>query len=117
MVIQENLLLQRVQPDGQGGIQLLYKVNQYGISAISRPQEEIFMIHWEVDVIKYHDQSNIAFEPCHTTELASRPLRFNNDKSLNEFLEKAFKYFAELETLEQLLPESRETARKSEIGR
>lgn len=117
MVIQENLLLQRVQPDGQGGIQLIYRVNQYGVSAISRPQEEIFLIHWEVEVIKFHDQSAIKFEPCDTTELASRPLRFNNDKSLNEFLDKAFQYFKELEMLEQMMPQSGGADKKSEIGR
>lgn len=118
MLIQENLLLERAQPDGHGGVQLLYKVNQYGISAVSRPQEEIFMIHWEVDVIKYHGEGVIAFEPCHTTDLASRTLRFNNDKSLNEFLEKAFKYFRELETLEQILPnDGQARGSNPEIGR
>ena len=51
MLIQENLHLSRSSSDGQGGQEFLYKVNQYGISAKSRPQEELSQIHWEVDVI------------------------------------------------------------------
>lgn len=117
MLTQENLLIERIQPDGQGGLQLVYKVNNYGVSAVSRPQEEIYMIHWEVEVIKFLDDSNIKFEPCHSTDLASRPLRFNNDKALNEFLGKAFEYFKELGTLEQMLPEPRDSGKKSESGR
>jgi len=117
MLTQENLLLERIQPDGLGGLQLVYKVNNYGVSAVSRPQEEIYMIHWEVEVIKFRDDSSTKFEPCHTTALATRPLRFNNDKALNEFLEKAFEYFKELGTLEQMLPKNRNADKTSDSGR
>ena len=102
MLIQENLHLSRSAPDGQGGQQLLYKVNQYGISAISRPQEELSHIHWDVEVIKYQETAAIKFEVCHDTELANKTLIFHNDSSLNEFLEKAFNYFKELGILESM---------------
>tara|TARA_B100000929_G_scaffold83032_1_gene64836 strand:+ start:411 stop:728 length:318 start_codon:yes stop_codon:yes gene_type:complete len=102
MLIQENLHLTRSAPDGQGGQQFLYKVNQYGISAISRPQEEISQIHWNVEVIKYHDTQAVGFDVCHSTELAEKTLVFHNDSSLNEFLEKAFNYFKELGFLENM---------------
>ena len=103
MLIQENLHLSLNVPDGEGGQQFLYKVNQYGISAISRPQEEISKIHWEVDVIKYHETQAVEFDVCHGTELAEKSLIFHNDSSLNEFLEKAFSYFKELGILEGMI--------------
>jgi hypothetical protein len=103
MLIQENLLLQRMVPDGDGGTQFLFQVNQYGVSAITRPQEDISLIHWEVDIIKYVDAKAVKFETCHSTKLAEKTLRFNNDKSLNEFLETAFDYFNELGMLENMV--------------
>ena len=103
MLIQENLHLSRSAPDGEGGQQFLYKVNQYGISAISRPQEEISSIHWDVDVIKFHETEAVEFDVCHSTELAEKSLIFHNDSSLNEFLEKAFGYFKELGILESMV--------------
>ena len=103
MLIQENLHLSRSASDGQGGQEFLYKVNQYGISAKSRPQEELSQIHWEVDVIKYQETAAVKFEVCHDTELAKKTLIFHNDSSLNEFLEKAFNYFKELGILEGMV--------------
>ena len=103
MLIQKNLHLSRSAPDGEGGQQFLYKVNQYGISAISRPQEEIASIHWDVDVIKYHETEAVEFDICHSTELTEKSLVFHNDASLNEFLQKAFSYFKELEVLEGMI--------------
>ncbi|HJL72257.1 MAG TPA: hypothetical protein QGI40_00205 [Nitrospinaceae bacterium] len=103
MLVQENLYLTRSATDGQGGQQFLYKVNQYGISAISRPQEEISQIHWDVEVIKYHETKTIKFDICHDTQLAEKTLTFYNDTSLNEFLEKAFEYFNELSTLNDMI--------------
>ena len=103
MLIQKNLYLSRSAADGQGGQEFLYKVNQYGISAKSRPQEELSQIHWEVEVIKYQETAAIKFEICHDTELAEKALIFHNDSSLNEFLEKAFNYFKELGILEGMV--------------
>ncbi len=105
MIIHDNLLLNRADPDGLGGTQFLYKVNNYGVAAISKPQEEISNIHWEVDIIKYLTEAPLKYEVCHTTELAAKTLKFYNDKALNEFLGKAFKYFEELDLLENMLPE------------
>ncbi len=102
MLIQKNLYLSRSAADGQGGQEFLYKVNQYGISAKSRPQEELSQIHWEVEVIKYQETAAIKFEIFHDTELAKKTLIFHNDSSLNEFLEKAFNYFKELGILESM---------------
>ncbi|MBT3515466.1 MAG: hypothetical protein HN474_09155 [Nitrospina sp.] len=100
MLTQENLHLSRSASDGQGGQQLLYKVNQYGISAISRPQEELSQIHWDVEIIKYQETEAVKFDICHDTKLAEKALIFHNDSSLNEFLIKAFNYFKELGVLE-----------------
>ena len=105
MLTQENLHLSRSSPDGEGGQQFLYKVNHYGISAISRPQEELSQIHWEVNIIKYHETTAIQFDICNDTELANKTLIFHNDTSLNEFLEKAFNYFKELGVLEGIAEE------------
>ena len=102
MLVQENLYLSRSAADGHGGQEFLYKVNQYGISAKSRPQEELSQIHWEVEVIKYQGTAAVKFEICHDTELAKKTLLFHNDSSLNEFLEKAFNYFKELGILESM---------------
>ncbi len=109
MLVQENLLLTRSATDGDGGQQFLYKVNQYGVSAISRPQEELSQIHWDVEVIKYHETEAIKFDICHNTELAEKTLIFYNDKALNEFLEKAFDYFKELRVLEKMMSEEKKT--------
>ena len=103
MLVQENLYLSRSAADGKGGQEFLYKVNQYGISAKSRPQEELSQIHWEVEVIKYQETAAVKFVICHDTELAKKALIFHNDSSLNEFLEKAFNYFKELGILEGMV--------------
>ncbi|MFQ5449192.1 MAG: hypothetical protein ACE5E9_01105 [Nitrospinaceae bacterium] len=109
MLIQENLILNRADPSGLGGTQFLYKVNDYGVTAVSRPQENISNIHWEVDIIKYLETRPLRFEVCHTTEMASKTLKFYSDHSLNEFLKKAFSYFKELSLLENMLPDKNES--------
>ncbi len=106
MMIQDNLLLTRTEPDGQGGLQLIYRIEKYGVSATSRPQEELSRIHWEVNVIKFAGGEAVSFEVCHTTKLADKTLKIYNDSALNEFLEQAFSYFTELNSLEKMLPES-----------
>ena len=100
MLNQENLCLTRSAPDGEGGQEFLYKVNQYGVSAISRPQEEISQIRWDVEIVKFQKSEATKYEICHSTELAEKALIFHNDSSLNEFLKKAFNYFKELGILE-----------------
>ena len=105
MLIQDNLFLSRADPSGQGGTQLLYRVKDYGLTALTSPQEEISMIHWEVEVIRFTTPETAEFEICHSTELADKTLKFYNDKSLNEVLQKAFKYFEELDSLEKMLPQ------------
>lgn len=103
MLTQNNLILTRTEPQGNGGTQFLYRIKNYGLAAVSRAEEEISQIHWEVDVIKYKDEKTINYEICHGTELASKTLIFHNDKSLNEFLVRAFAYFKELNTLDEML--------------
>ena len=105
MLIQDNLFLRRANPTGNGGTQFLYRIKNYGLSAISGPQEEISMIHWEVEIIKFTKPNTANFEVCHSTELADKTLKFYSDKSLNEFLKKAFLYFDELGSLEKMLPQ------------
>ena len=105
MLIQDNLFLTRSNPSGQGGTQFLYRIKNYGITALSTPQEEISMIHWEVEVVKFNSSKSSEHKVCHTTELANKTLKFYTDKSLNEFLQKAFQYFEELNTLEKMLPQ------------
>jgi len=103
MLIQDNQVLARIEPNGEGGIQFLYRVSQYGIAAVTSPQEDVAHIHWKVDVIKYHNNDTLQYDLCHETELADKTLTFRNDKSLNEFLKKAFDYFTELQNLENML--------------
>jgi len=105
MLIQDNLVLTRSDPSGMGGTQLIYRVKNYGLTAVNRPQEEISQIHWEVEVIKFKDDTISSFEACHTTELADKTLKFYTDKSLNEFIEKSFQYLEELGSLEKMLPQ------------
>ncbi|QPJ65496.1 MAG: hypothetical protein G3M78_08860 [Candidatus Nitrohelix vancouverensis] len=105
MINQNNLILTRTEPNGQGGYQFLYKVGDYGVVVGSKPQEEIHHIHWEADIVKYISSEPIKYEVCHTTELASKTLLFRNDSSMNEFLEKAFTYLKELSILEGMIPE------------
>ena len=105
MLIQDNLFLTRSNPSGNGGTQFLYRVKDYGLAALSGPQEEIAMIHWEIEVIKFTSPDTADYEVCHSTELADKTLKFYSDKSLNEFLKKAFQYFEELNSLEKMLPE------------
>ena len=104
MLIQDNLFLTRSNPSGNGGTQFLYRVKDYGLAALSGPQEEIAMIHWEIEVIKFTSPDTADYEVCHSTELADKTLKFYSDKSLNEFLQKAFQYFEELDSLEKMLP-------------
>jgi 3-dehydroquinate dehydratase len=103
MLIEQNQVLSRIEPNGDGGTQFLYRVNQYGVAAVTSPQEDVSHIHWKVDVIKYHNNETLQYDLCHTTELADKTLTFRNDKSVNEFLEKAFEYFTELQKLENML--------------
>lgn len=103
MLTTKNLALTRAEPDGNGGTQFLYRINNYGIAAVSVPKEEVSQIHWEVDVIKYEDDKTFRYQVCADTELAEKTLIFRNDKSLNEFLEKAFIWFQEVNTLENMM--------------
>lgn len=103
MLIEQNQVLARIEPNGLGGTQFLYRVNQYGVAAVTTPQEDVAHIHWKVDVIKYRNDKTLQYDLCHTTELADKTLTFRNDKSLNEFLKKAFGYFSELQDLENML--------------
>ena len=103
MLTQTNLVLERAEPNGNGGQQFLYKVGDYGLSLISPPTESITQVRWEVEVIKYNDPKTLNYEICDTTELAKKTLIFHNDKSLNEFLVKAFGYFKEVLLLEEML--------------
>ncbi|MBC8288245.1 MAG: hypothetical protein H8E42_12290 [Nitrospinae bacterium] len=105
MLIQDNIYLTRSNPSGQGGTQILYRLQDYGLTALSGPQEEIALIHWEVEVIRFTNLETADFETCHTTELADKTLKFYTDKSLNEFLQRAFQYFEELNSLEKMLPQ------------
>ena len=103
MPTENNLVLNRTQPSGQGGQQFLYKVNEYGLSAISPPTESITQVRWEVEVIKYKNSQTLDYEICHATELADKTLIFHNDKSLDQFLLKAFDYLKEISLLEGML--------------
>ncbi len=103
MITQDNLVLTRAEPNGQGGVQLLYRVQNYGIAALSPAKEDVTALHWVVDVIKYKNKETLQYEVCHTTDLADKTLSFKNDKNLNEFLKKAFSYFKELDTLENMI--------------
>lgn len=103
MIIEENQILARAHPNGQGGTQFLYRVGHYGITALTRPEEDTSMIHWKVDVIKFLDENTLEYDVCHTTELADKTLTFRNDKKLNEFLGNAFNYLRELQELEDML--------------
>ena len=57
MLIQDNLVLTRSDPSGMGGVQLIYRMENYGLTAVNRPQEEISQIHWEVEVVKFKDDT------------------------------------------------------------
>lgn len=103
MLTEQNQVLSRIDPNGHGGTQFLYRVNQYGIAAVTTPQEDVSLIHWKVDVVKFSDKDTLQYELCHSTELADKTLTFRNDKSVNEFLEKAFGYLTELQNLENML--------------
>ncbi len=103
MLTQKHLALTRAEPHGNGGLQFLYRINNYGISAVSLPREEVSQIYWEVDVIVYDDDKTFRYQLCKDTELADKTLVFHNDKSLNEFLEKAFIWFQEVNTLENMM--------------
>ena len=66
MLIQDNLHLSRSASDGQGGHEFLYKVNRYGISAKSRPQEELSQIHAHSGRINSYSQKipQADFQEC-----------------------------------------------------
>lgn len=103
MLTQNHLALTRAEPNGNGGLQFLYRIDKYGISAVSLPREEVSQIYWEVDVIKFDDDKTFRYQICSDTELADKTLIFQNDKSLNEFLKKAFTWFKEVNTLESMM--------------
>lgn len=103
MLITKNLALTRSEPSGNGGLEFIYRIDQYGVTAVSRPREELSDIHWEVDIIKFKDSKTFQFDVCYDTELADKTLVFRNDKSLNEFLEKAFVSLGEINILEDML--------------
>ncbi|MFQ5482537.1 MAG: hypothetical protein ACE5ER_07245 [Nitrospinaceae bacterium] len=103
MLIQENLVLTRAEPNGNGGLQFLYRVRQYGVACCSAPKEDVTMINWEADVIKFKNQETLQFDVCHNTKLADHTLTFRNDKGMNDFLQKAFLYFEELNQLEKMM--------------
>ena len=80
----------------------MYRVHDYGIAALSPAKEDITALHWIVDVIKFKNKETLQYEICHTTELADKTITFKNDRTLNEFLRKAFEYFKKLNNLENM---------------
>jgi len=103
MLTEENLVLTRAEPSGNGGTQFLYRIKEYGIAAVSYPNEDITQLNWSVDVVKFQNEGTLTYEICHSTDLAQKTLTFRNDKTLNEFLQKAFDYFKELNSLEGMI--------------
>lgn len=103
MLTDENLALTRAEPSGNGGTQFLYRIKNYGIAAVSYPNEDITLLNWSVDVVKFKNEETLTYDICHSTDLAKKTLTFRNDKSLNEFLQKAFGYFKELNSLEGMM--------------
>jgi hypothetical protein len=97
MLVQDYLALTRAEPNGEGGLQFVYRLGQYGVACVSAPKEEVSMIHWSADVIKFKNDATLQYDICHTTELADRTLNFRNDKAMNEFLEKAFTYLKDIQ--------------------
>ncbi len=97
MLIQDNLILSRAEPSGNGGVQFLYRIGKYGVACVSRPREDVAHIDWEVDVIKYKNDKTVQYDLCHTTDLAKKTLRLRNDKVLNEFLQNAFDHFKQIQ--------------------
>ncbi len=97
MLIQEHLLLTRSEPSGNGGLQFLYRIGSYGVACVSRPQEDVALINWEADVIKFKNESTVQYDLCHTTDLADKTLTFRNDKTMNAFLTQAFEHFKTLQ--------------------
>lgn len=97
MLIQDHLLLTRAEPSGNGGLQFLYRIGNYGIACVSRPKEDVTQINWEADVIKFKNEATVQYDLCHTTALANKTLTFRNDKTMNEFLTRAFEHFKELQ--------------------
>lgn len=93
MLTQDNLVLTRAEPSGNGGLQFLYRVGLYGVVCVSRPKEDVAHINWEADVVKFKNENTVQHDLCHTTDLANKTLRFRNDKAMNEFLQKAFDHF------------------------
>ena len=97
MLTQEHLVLTRAEPYGNGGLQFLYRIGFYGVACVSRPKEDVSLINWEADIIKFKNQNTLQYDVCYTTPLADKTLTFRNDQSMNAFLEKAFEHFQTLE--------------------
>lgn len=96
MLTEDNLVLTRAEPGGNGGLQFLYRLGVYGVACVSRPKEDVALINWGADIIKYKNDTTFQYDPCHTTPLADKTLTFRNDKGMNDFLLKAFSHFAGL---------------------
>ncbi len=96
MLTEDNLVLTRSDPSGNGGLQFLYRVGNYGVACVSRPKEEVSQINWEADIIKFKNETTMQYDICHTTELANKTLTFRNDRMIGEFLAKAFEFFDKL---------------------
>ena len=47
MLIQDNLVLTRSDPSGMGGVQLIYRMKNYGLTAVNRLQEEISQLPFD----------------------------------------------------------------------
>ncbi|CAI2718034.1 hypothetical protein [Nitrospina watsonii] len=92
MLTEENLVLTRSEPNGNGGLQFVYRINNYGVAAVNFPTQDITQLEWTVDVIKFRTADGLQYDLCHTTDLAKKTLTFRNDRAVNEFLEKAFVY-------------------------
>ncbi|MGP0565114.1 MULTISPECIES: hypothetical protein [unclassified Nitrospina] len=101
MLTEENLVLTRTEPSGNGGLQFVYRVGNLGVTAVNFPTEDITELEWTVDVVKFQDGETMRYELYHDTDLAKTTLKFRNDKAVNEFLEKAFAHLNEIQSKQE----------------
>ena len=96
----DNLLMEL--PHSLGfGLQRLYRIGNYGLSCVNPKILHSYPFAWEIATIKYKGEDTNDFDLVYDTGLTGDVEVFYSDEETNEFIEKAFVVFKEMEKEEK----------------
>jgi hypothetical protein len=77
-----------------GGVQRLYRAGRYGLSLVNGAMLHSYPFAWEAAVMDYGTPDGTASHLTYATPLTDDVEVFHSDEEADEFIAKAFEWFA-----------------------